>query len=145
MQPAPVTIERRCAKRVRRREHHFIGQPPRAVRLTAADDRLPAATATNSTPQGSAMHETRFAARTKQRDFHWAWYLAPLGPVAIVLLGLVLVMTPGERPAPTFAANQTPSAAKTAVGPALAAKPVQGRPAPAARTEAEMKEQPSKF
>lgn len=91
------------------------------------------------------MNEARLAARKTQLDFHWAWYLAPLAPVAIGRLGLVLVMTPGEGPAPTLVANQSPIAAKTAVGPALAAKPVQGQPAPAARTEAEMKERPSKF
>ena len=91
------------------------------------------------------MNETRFSARKTQQDFHWAWYLAPLGPIAIGVLSLFLVMTPAEGPAPTLAANATQVAAKTVAGTSLAAKPVQGRPAPAPAARAETEERPSKF
>jgi len=89
------------------------------------------------------MNQSRFAARKTPRDFHWAWYLAPLGPIAIGVLSLTFVMTADERPAPTLTANATPVVSETVAGPALAAKPVQGRPA--ASAGAETTERPSKF
>ena len=91
------------------------------------------------------MNETRFAARKTQRDFHWAWYLAPLGPIAIGVLSLTLAMAADERPVPTLAANATPVVPETVAGSALAAKLVQGRPAPGASAGAETTERPSKF
>jgi len=92
------------------------------------------------------MNKTRFAARKTLQDFHWARYLAPLGPIAIGVLSLFLVMTPGEGPAPMLAAHATSVAAKTVAGPSLAAKPAQGRPAPAPAPAArETEQRPSKF
>lgn len=78
------------------------------------------------------MNEIRFAARKTHQGFHGAWHLVPFGTVAIVLLSVILVLRPDEGPAPTLAANAMPIAAETtAPGPALAAKPVEGWPAPA--------------
>ena len=67
----------------------------------------------------TAMNGIGFTAR-KKRDFHWAWYLAPIGTVAIVLLSVIVLravspMMPGEGPAPTLAKNAMPIAAKTTV------------------------------
>ena len=90
------------------------------------------------------MNSIRFAARKTPRDFHWAWYLAPFGTIAIALLTAILVMMPGKGPAPTLAATAMPIAAKnTAVGPAPATQPLAGSPAPAAGTE--IAEQPPTF
>ena len=98
------------------------------------------------------MNDICFAARKTQRDFHWAWYLVPFGTVAIglvsafVLLSGVLLMMPGEGPAPTLAANAMPIAAMTtAAGPALATKPVAGWPANAPAAGTEIEEQPPTF
>ena len=92
------------------------------------------------------MNEIRFAARKTQRDFHWAWYLFPFGTVAVCLLTATLVMMQGEGPAPTLAVNAMPMAAETTVaGPALAAEPVGGWPAPAPADGTEVAEQPPTF
>ena len=70
------------------------------------------------------MNSNLFAARNTPRDFHWAWYLAPLGTIAIALLTEILATMLGEGPAPTLAATAMPIAAKnTAVGPAPATQP----------------------
>jgi len=90
------------------------------------------------------MNEIRFDARTTQRDFHWAWYLVPVGSVALVLLSVNLLTLPGEGPAPILAANVIQMTSKTiAAAPALAAKPIDGRPALAAGSE--IAEQPPTF
>ena len=90
------------------------------------------------------MNEIRFAARKTLRDFHWAWYLVPFGSIAIAVLSAILVMMPGEGPAPPLVATAMPIAAKTtAVGPALATQPVAGWPAPGTGTE--VAEQPPTF
>ncbi len=96
------------------------------------------------------MNEIRLSARNAQRDFHWAWYLAPCGTAAVVcaitLLSGILLMTPGKGPALALAANAMPIATEpTDVGPALPTKPVPDWPAPAPAVGTEIEEQPPTF
>ena len=84
------------------------------------------------------MNGINFTGR-KRRDFHWAWHLAPIGTISIVLLSAILLTKPGDGPAPRLAQNAMSIAAKTTVVvPALAAKPVEGR----TEAEAEIETQP---
>jgi hypothetical protein len=86
----------------------------------------------NATAQGTAMNESSSTAR-KERDFHWAWYLVPIGTISVVLLSVIVLraILPGDGLTPTLAKNVMPIAIETTVVvPALPAKPVEGRPAP---------------